>query len=81
MYLASPIELKWKERPESWVFPDPSIELRSDEAFEMIHALLDALAENEFIQIKTQKADQMKEHLEDIRKISDRLLKMIEEKL
>lgn len=80
-FIAEPFELKWVKAPENWQLPPPTLEIWSMQAFEMIRALMDALAENEWIHKKTKKdgeIEAMKDHLENLKKMSDRLISIIE---
>ena len=83
-FVAKPVELEFIPAPEHYVLPEPTLELRSQYAFELIRALLDGVAENEWIygnpQVKGAR-DAVKLHLEDMRKLNDKLLAMIQEKL
>lgn len=80
-FIAKPFELEWVKAPKDWQLPPPTLEIWSMQAFEMIRALMDALAENEWIHKKTKKdgeVEAMKDHLENLKKMSDRLISIIE---
>ncbi len=82
--VAKPIELVFEPAPDGFRLPEPTIQMDSRKGFEMIQALLDALAENDFIQRKTKSQGQieaMKQHLEDMREMNKRFLSIVESKL
>ncbi len=83
-YIAKPIRLEFELRPEGFKLPEPTLELPPEDAIGLIQALADALAENDWINRQTKsegKVEAIKEHLKDMREMSNRLMKMVEDKL
>lgn len=81
-YVAKKMELEFVELPQGHQLPEPSMSIDGMYAINLIKALLEGLEESHFVRTKIKEdsrhLDAMKENLLDLRKISDRLLGVIE---
>jgi len=82
--LVKPVVLTWEDRPECFMLPEPTLELRREKMRELLKALLDACAESSFIDSKAERREAevqaIKAHLGDVQKTVDRLFRLIERK-
>lgn len=75
--MVEPIELKFKKIPEGSIFPEPSLFIREEDMLPFVKALMEGLEESGLSDKIREDQGVLKatrEHLDDMRKMSDRML-------
>lgn len=79
-YIVKPTELVFEEKKDGWVLPDPTFEIRAEEAIDYAKALLEAYEDSRLHNkqpTNTKQVEAMTENLKDLRSIVDRLFQVI----
>lgn len=82
--IANPCDLVFTPVPETFRLPEPTLNLNREDALDFIKAFLEAIDESQWFQSKKVNNDKevlaIKEHLNDMRKMTDKLLELVKDK-